>query len=69
MDDKGILLGWPGAHACGPDAFPWGPPALHCGVLWPPWLLVLGAGGGLPLRMSELLEDKDSGGWGWGSEL
>ena len=48
---------------------PGNPPVLHCGVPWPPWHLGLGAGGGLPFQMSELLEDKDSGGWGWGSEL
>ena len=44
---------------------PGNPPVLHCGVPWPPWHLGLGAGGGLPFQMSELLEDKDSGGWGW----
>ena len=31
MDDKGILLGWPVAHAYGPDTFPWEPPSTS---LW-----------------------------------
>ena len=69
MDDKGLLLGWPGAHAYGPDTFPWEPPSTSLWGSLAPVALGLGAGGSLPFQMGGLLEDKDSGGWGWGSEL
>lgn len=66
---QGHFLGWLGAHACGPDTSSRDPPVFHFGVLWSLWHLVLGAGGGSPPQMSELLEDKELGGWGWGSEF